>query len=89
MSGTVGARTQFFSYRVDIPIGQTTVEYQDGDGVNRYLFYSRKAPTQLFISCVTYGTIYLNGGLSFAINESCPGNTICNQSPTITNNGNC
>ena len=89
MSGTVGSKTQFFEYIIDIPIGQTTVEYQDQNGVNRYLFYNQKAPTQLFIDCATYGTIYLNGGLSFAINESCPGNTICNQSPTITNNGNC
>lgn len=89
MSGTVGARTQFFGYTIDIPIGQTTIEYQDGDGVNKKFVFDRKIPTQLFISCGTYGTIYLNGGLSFAINESCPGNTICNQSPTITNNGNC
>ena len=89
MSGTVGPKTQFFSYIIDIPILETTIEYQDGDGVNKKLYYNLKAPTQLFITCATYGTIILNGGLTFAINESCPGNTICNQSPTITNNGKC
>jgi len=89
MSGTVGARTKFFGYIIEIPTGQTIVEYQDQNGVNKYLFYNLKAPTELFIDCATYGTIHLNGGLSFAINESCPGNTICNQSPTITNNGKC
>lgn len=89
MSGNVGPKTQFFGYIIDLPIGLTIVEYQDSDGVNKKFEYALKVPSQVFISCATYGTIYLNGGLSFAINESCPGNTICNQSPTITNNGKC
>ena len=29
MSGTVGPKTQFFSYIIDIPILETTIEYQD------------------------------------------------------------
>ena len=89
MSGTVGPKTQFFRYRIDIPIGQTIIEYQDSDGVNKKLEYNLKASTQVFISCATYGTIILNGVLSYATNESCPGNTSCNQDSTITNNGKC
>jgi len=89
MSGIVGPKTQFFQYRIDLPIGQTIIEYQDSDGVNKKFEYNLKAPSQVFISCATYGTIILNGVLSFATNESCPGNTSCNQDSTITNNGKC
>lgn len=89
MSGRVGPKTQFFSYIIEIQAGLTIIEYQDSDGVNEKLQYVSKAPFEVFINCATYGTIYLNGDLSFAINESCPGNAICNQSPTITNNGKC
>ena len=89
MSGTVGPKTQFFRYIIDLPILETTIEYQDGDGVNQKLYYNLKAPSQVFISCATYGTIILNCVLSFATNESCPGNTSCNQDSTITNNGKC
>lgn len=89
MSGTVGSKTQFFKYRIDLPIGQTFIEYQGSNGVNKKLEYILKAPTQLFIGCATYGTIILNGVLSYATNESCPGNTSCNQDSTITNNGKC
>ena len=88
MSGTVGPKTQFFQYRIDLPIGQTIIGYQDSDGVNKKLEYNLKAPIQVFI-CATYGTIILNGVLSFATNESCPGNTTCNQTSLITNNGKC
>ena len=89
MSGTVGPKTQFFRYIIDLPIGQTIIEYQDSDGVNKKLEYDLRLSTQVFISCVTYGTIILNGVLSYATNESCPDNTSCNQDSTITNNGKC
>jgi len=42
MSGNVGPKTQFFNYRVDLPIGQTIIEYQDSDGVNKKFEYNLK-----------------------------------------------
>jgi len=89
MSSTTGPRTQFFRYIIDIPIGQTTVEYQDGDGVNKKFVFDRRIPTQLFISCATYGTFIINGSRVFAIDDPCPGNNICARTSLITNNGNC
>ena len=89
MSGTVGPKTQFFRYRIDLPAGQTYVEYQDKNGINQNLFYFLKIPSQVSIECATYGTIYINGVRFFAINESCPGNTICLQESILINNGKC
>lgn len=93
MSGTVGPKTQFFSYRIDLPITPVTtyvIEWQDSDGVNQKNSYSiGKFPITVNISCATYGTIYINETLVFAINESCPGNTICVKSSITTNLGEC
>ena len=93
MSGTVGSKTQFFSYRVDLPGTATTyiIEWQDSDGVNQKNTYGpRKTPISFILnSCVTYGTFIINGSRVFASGESCPGNTICAKTSLITNNGKC
>jgi len=93
MSGTVGPKTQFFSYRIDIPVLPATtylIEWQDSDGLNISQTYaSGKIPITVNISCATYGTIYINETLVFAINELCPGNTICVKSSITTNLGEC
>ena len=93
MSGNVGPKTQFFSYRVDLPGTATTyiIEWQDSDGVNQKNTYGpRKTPIGFILnSCVTYGTFIINGSRVFASGESCPGNTICAKTSLITNNGKC
>ena len=92
MSGLIGAKKQFFSYRIDLPGTPTTyvIEWQDSDGVNQVNTYiPGKFPISVILSCATYATIIINDVPSFAINESCPGNTTCNQTSLITNNGKC
>ena len=93
MSGRVGPKTQFFSYNIDLPLLPATfylIEWQDSDGLNISQTYATgKFPITVNIGCATYGTIYINETLVFAINEPCPGNTICNQSTITTNLGTC
>ncbi len=93
MSGLIGAKKQFFSYRIDLPITPVTtyvIEWQDSDGVNQKNSYSTgKFPITVFLSCVTYGTFIIDDVRVFANNEDCPGNTTCNQTSLITNNGKC
>jgi hypothetical protein len=93
MSGNVGPKTQFFSYRVDLPGTATTyiIEWEDSDGVNQKNTYlPRKTPISFILnSCVTYGTFIVNGSRIFAIDDPCPGNNICVRTNLITNNGKC
>lgn len=93
MSSTIGPRTKFYSYRIDLPLTPPTtylIEWQDSDGLNRNETYATgKVPIIVNIGCATYGTIYINETLVFAINESCPSNSVCNQSTITTNLGEC